>query len=206
VLGSLAAELAPSDGHGSDWGWGMSLSALEHMDPRRRRRLIVDAALRTSAIIALLLGLYAALPVAGRSDAPAIIELLVGLCAFVALLSLEVRVILRADYPWLRAAEALVLALAVLIIVFAFTYLSLSRSNEASFSEPLDHVGAMYFTVTILSTVGFGDIAAKTDLARITVTLQILMDIALVVVVARAIVFAARVGVRRKEPGGTAEE
>jgi hypothetical protein len=64
----------------------------------------------------------------------------------------------------------------------------------------------MYFTVTILSTVGFGDIAAKTDLARITVTLQILMDLALVVVVARAIVFAARVGVRRKEPRGTADE
>ncbi len=149
----------------------MSLSPLEDMDPRQRRRLIGNAALRTSAIIALLLGLYAVLPVAGRSDAPAIVELLVGLCAFVALLSLEVRVILRADYPWLRAAEALALALAVLIIVFAFTYLSLSRSNQASFSEPLDHVGAMYFTVTILSTVGFGDIAAKTDLARITVTL-----------------------------------
>jgi voltage-gated potassium channel len=185
----------------------MSLSPLEQLDPRLRRRLIGYSALRTSAIIAALLGLYAVLPVAGRSDAPAIVELLVGLCAFVALLSIEVRVILRSDYPWLRAAEALALALAVLIIVFAFTYLSLSRSNQASFSEQLDHVGAMYFTVTVLSTVGFGDIAAKTDLARITVTLQILMDIALVVVIARAIVFAARVRLRRQEPHpGSADE
>ena len=35
----------------------------------------------------------------------------------------------------------------VVMIVFAFTYLSLSRNFPDSFSERLDHVGAMYFTL-----------------------------------------------------------
>ena len=35
--------------------------------------------------------------------------------------------------------------------------------TRANFSEPLDHVGAVYFTVTVISTVGFGDIVARTD-------------------------------------------
>jgi hypothetical protein len=42
----------------------------------------------------------------------------------------------------------------------------------------MDKVGAMYFTVTVFSTVGFGDITAKTDLARTLVTVQMLVNLA----------------------------
>ena len=37
-------------------------------------------------------------------------------------------------------------------------YLSLSHASPAAFSERLDHTGAMYLSMTIFSTVGFGDI------------------------------------------------
>jgi voltage-gated potassium channel len=139
------------------------------------------------------------LPAAGRSGARAISELVFGLVVFAVILVYQVRSILGAEHPELRAAEALAVALPVLVIVLAFSYLSLSRASHANFSEPLDHVGAIYFTVTVISTVGFGDITAKTDLARVLVTIQILLDLVLVVLVARTIVFAARVGVRRRQ-------
>ena len=63
--------------------------------------------------------------------------------------------IIVADYPEFRAIEALALAVPLVIIVFAFTYLSLSREHAANFSEPMDHVGAVYFTITVIGTVGF---------------------------------------------------
>ena len=94
--------------------------------------------------------------------------------------------------------EALAVSVPVLIIVFSFTYLSLYRANHASFSEPLDHMAAVYFTVSVASTVGFGDIVAKTDVGRLVVTIQILLDLLVAVGIVRTLVFAARVGVRRQ--------
>lgn len=50
--------------------------------------------------------------------------------------------------------------------------------------------------------MGFGDIVALTDAARLLVTLQILLDLAVIAGIARTIVSAARVGVRRREARG----
>jgi hypothetical protein len=41
-------------------------------------------------------------------------------------------------------------------LVFAAVYLSLSQTSTTHFSEPLDHSGALYLTITIISTVGVG--------------------------------------------------
>jgi hypothetical protein len=61
----------------------------------------------------------------------------------------------------------------------------------SSLSEPHIHTSALYFTVTVLSTVGFGDISPRTDGARITVMIQMLCDLALIAVVVRLIFGAA---------------
>jgi voltage-gated potassium channel len=37
----------------------------------------------------------------------------------------------------------------------------------------MTHTDALYFTVTVFATVGFGDITARTDTARLLVTVQI---------------------------------
>lgn len=63
--------------------------------------------------------------------------------------------------------------------------MSLSTALPASFSEPLTEVGALYFTVAVLSTVGFGDIAALTDAARLIVAIQILLGLVLLGAVVR---------------------
>jgi voltage-gated potassium channel len=177
----------------------MSPTSFDDLHPRLRRRLVVRSALRIGMTTVALLVVYAVTPVAGHTGIRALLELVLGLLVFGALLAWLVRSIIRADHPELRAAEALAVAVPVLIIVFAFTYLSVSEGHPASFSQPLDRVSAIYFTVTVISTVGFGDIVAKTDGARVLVTIQILLDLVLVVGIARTVVFAARIGVRRQQ-------
>ena len=39
----------------------------------------------------------------------------------------------------------------------------LAGRSRGSFTQPLDHTTALYFTVTVFATVGFGDIVAATD-------------------------------------------
>ena len=53
--------------------------------------------------------------------------------------------------------------------------------------------------VTVVSTVGFGDITPKTDAAMIVVSFQIMLDLVLLVGIVRAVFFAAQVGVRRRQ-------
>src|ERR1019366_1970348 len=67
------------------------------------------------------------------------------------------------------------------------------------FRWSLTRSSALYFTVTVFSTVGFGDITAKTDVARLVVTVQMLADLAVVAVVIRLMLGAASRGVDRQK-------
>jgi voltage-gated potassium channel len=173
-------------------------TSFEELDRRQRRRLMVRSATRIVFSTVVLLGLYAVLPAASHTGVRVLAELILGLVVFAVLLVWQFRTIIEADHPEIRAIEALAVAAPALIIVFAFTYLSLSHANPSNFTERLNHIGAMYFTVTTVATVGFGDIAAKTDAARLLVTIQILLDVGVFVGIVRAIMYAARVGVRRQ--------
>ncbi len=161
----------------------------ERAVPRRRLWQTLVAVLGATAI---LIGLYAWLPAAGRTDAATLIRLLVGLIVYVTVLAFMFRSIGRSDHPGLRAAEALVVAFVALVVGFAFVYRSLYHGDSQAFSEPLDKVGGIYFALTVFSTVGFGDIVPKTDTARIVVSIQYIFDLVIIVGVARLFVTAAQ--------------
>jgi hypothetical protein len=163
-----------------------------------RRRIIVRAALRTTATLILLFVVYALVPVASITGLTTALRLIAGVVLVTAVIAWEVRAVLAAHYPWVRAAEAVVVAITLFTIVFALLYLGLAVANPANFTQPLDRVSAFYFTVTILATVGFGDIAAHSDVARLVVTVQMVLDLTLIAVIARVFVWAARSGVARQ--------
>ena len=119
-------------------------------------------------------------------------RLTVGLVLFVIALTYEVRAVMRSGRPILRAADALALVIPIFMVVFAWTYLTLARSDPHAFSQPLERVSALYFTVTVFSTVGFGDITPVTDPARVAVMAQMLCDLIFIAVVVRLILEAAR--------------
>ena len=173
------------------------------LDRRTRRRLVWRATLRVALTTVGLFGLYAIAPTPEQSGAAAAVGLAAGLVFFGVLLAWQIRAIIDADYPGLRAAEALAVAVPVLIIVFAYTYLSVSRARPDSFSEHLDRIDALYFTVTTLGTVGFGDITATTGPTRLIVTGQIALDFVLVAVLARIVVAAVQYGRQRRDTAPT---
>ena len=81
----------------------------------------------------------------------------------------------NADFPGLRAVQALDGAIPLFLVAFAAAYLSLSHADATHFSEPLAHTPALYLTVTIFSIVGFGDITPEGDLAKIIVSIQMIL-------------------------------
>ena len=72
-----------------------------------------------------------------------------------------------------------------------------------TFTQGLDHTRALYFTITVFSTVGFGDITPATDPARLVVSAQMILDLILIGGVVRILVGAAKVAGERAHPNPT---
>jgi hypothetical protein len=156
------------------------------------RRHVLFTGLRAIATSALVLGVYFAIPNDDHPHRAIVLRMSVGLAFFIAVLLFEVQAIIRSNRPMLRAANAMALVLPIFVVEFAWMYITLSKSNPVAFTQPLDKVGALYFTVTVFTTVGFGDIAARTHPARLAVTAQMVLDVIVIAVVIRLILEAAR--------------
>jgi voltage-gated potassium channel len=171
---------------------------LARLDRRTRRHLIAGCALRITLTTGSLLAVYYWIPLDGLVSNATLLYFVVGAALFVGALVWQVRSILVADYPGLRAIETAVLALSLLIGVFAIVYASMAHVDLGNFSEPLSRTGSLYFTITVLATVGFGDITPKTDVARLVVSFQMLLDLTILGVLAKLIFSAARTGAERQ--------
>jgi hypothetical protein len=169
--------------------------------PVPSRTLRMQAVLRTLVSATLLVVLYAVRPVE-RPPGEIIAALVLGLGLLVWLLVWQVGAVERSAYPVLRAVEAFVTAAVLFVVLFATGYAALSESLPGSFTEPLGRVAALYFTVTVLATVGFGDIAPVSDAARIVATIQMVCGLAFVGLVGRQFLAAAR---RARGPAATDE-
>lgn len=88
--------------------------------------------------------------------------------------------IMRSHVPMLREMQTIAYIVSLSVVGFAAVYASIDAADDDAFSEPLDRVGALYLSVVTASTVGFGDIHARSDPARVAVMLQIVTSIGLV--------------------------
>ncbi len=148
--------------------------------------------LRVAGSVAALVALYYLLPLNSSSTPAAVAMLLGGLAAFVALVALQVRLITRSRFPVLRAAEALATSIPFFLLLFASTYVVLAALSARNFGRHLSHTDGLYFSVTVFSTVGFGDIAAKTQTARLVVTGQMITDLIILGLAIKVIIGAVR--------------
>jgi len=180
----------------------MTARPVDGLPGRAPRRLVVQSLLRSSAAAVLLVVAYCVVPFA-TSDEAAAVWLIGGVIGVAVLLVWQIRAIIGAKYPRLRAIGALVVGPPLLLVVFASTYLILSSANASSFSEPLDRTGALYFSVTVFATVGFGDIVPVTNGARIATTIQMVLDVVVFGLAVKLIFGAVETGLRRREAAGT---
>jgi voltage-gated potassium channel len=162
---------------------------------RARRRLIVLALARTGLTVGAVLVLYYVLPLDRGFRPRTLVALFLGLVAFGALVTWQVRGILRSSAPALRAVESVALTVPLFLVVFAAVYIILANTDPASFTEPLTRTDGLYFVVTVFATVGFGDISPVSEVARALVTVQMVCDLLLIGLVLR--VFLTAVNSRR---------
>ncbi len=173
-------------------------SSYSDLSLRDRRRLAGAAIVRTSLTIALVVALYFVLPLSHSASIGDVAEVAFGVLALVAIIAWQVKRIVGSDHPISRAVEALALSVPLYVLLFATTYFLMARANQATFGGSLSRTDAMYFSTTIFTTVGFGDITAKTEAARLVVTLQMWLDLLFLGLVVRLVVNAIKFNQQRR--------
>ena len=177
--------------------------------PRHAWKLALLTLLRATISISVLFTAYFLMPARRAGHGSDVPWLVVELCVFAVVVAVQVPAIIKAKHPILRATEALAILVPVYLLIFARIYLSSSLHDPSAFTRSLDNVTALYFTVTVFATVGFGDIVAETDSMRMLVTVQMLLNLVILGAVIRLLASAARRGVAQRggpdaeEPGGS---
>ena len=171
--------------------------------PVQRRRLVFWAVVRGVLSAAALVVLYYVLPLDQPWNGDTAVRILIGLLVFAGIAVWQVRSIAGSRYPNMKAFEALGLIVPFYLLVFASTYFVMQGASAANFTQPLTRTDALYFAVTVFSTVGFGDISPKSEVARVVLIVQMLGDIALLGTGARVLLGAVRRGQQRQ---GTSDQ
>jgi subtilisin family serine protease len=154
--------------------------------------------LRALGSSAALIAIYYLLPLNRIPTSAAALILIIGLVALIALVTGQVRSIISSPFPRLRAVEALATSLPLFLVLFAGTYVVMAAVSVTNFGAKLTHTDALYFTVTVFTTVGFGDITATSEGARLIVTGQMISDLIILGIGVKVILGAATRGQQRQ--------
>jgi hypothetical protein len=157
-------------------------------------RTVIRALLSSTGVVFL----YFVAPLDGRAGFHTGWLLGIGLVVYVALLGWQFRSVALSRTPWLRAVEVLATAAPFLLVLFATIYYLLAHNDATAFSEPLTRLDALYFTVTVFATVGFGDITGRSEAARAVVTVQMALDLLVLGLGLRLLLGAVRRGLSRQ--------
>ena len=179
----------------------MTSNSYQELPPTKRRRLVYGAVLRGLLTATVLVVLYYALPFR-LFNSVTVLRFLAGLLICIGVTAWQVKTITGSRYPGLKAAQALGLIFPLYLLVFASTYYVMERTSAANFGQPLTRTDALYFTVTVFSTVGFGDIVPRSEPARIVVIFQMLGDLAVLGFGVRILLEAVRRGRQRRTGTG----
>ena len=121
-----------------------------------------------------------------------LVQITLAIVAFFVVAVLLMRRIAKSTYPELGAVESIVTTFGLFLMSYSGLYLAMSNYNSTSFSEPLNHVGAFYFSLVTFATVGFGDITPTSDIARLAVSTQIIGDVLFIAVMIRGVLAFSR--------------
>jgi voltage-gated potassium channel len=174
---------------------------ISELERGERRRAVIRTGLIIAGSWVLIIGVFYAVPAGPGSPVYDVLRLVIGLLFIGLVIGWQTSHIIKAEIPELRAAQSLGVVIPLFLVFFASAYLSLYDTSRVTFSQPLDHTSALYFTITVFSTVGFGDITPRTDDARVLVSVQMLLDLVIIGAVARILINAAKLGLARNDEG-----
>jgi voltage-gated potassium channel len=126
----------------------------------------------------------------GRLLAVALV--LVAAASLIPLSIRQAQKVLRSNDPLFDAMRCIVSALVFLVISFSCAYFVLATSYDNEIQGLKTKLDALYFTVTVLATVGFGDITATGQAGRAVVTGQMIVNFAVLAVALRVVSWALK--------------
>lgn len=177
----------------------MTEPPIERLSRSQRRRVVALGLLRALISAVVLVTLYFIVPLTWVDSLPVAVGLLVTGLILVAVTVWQVLAIIRSEEPGLRAIEALAVIAPLYILVFASVYFLMSLGDSEAFTSALTRMDALYFTVTVFATVGFGDITAASQSARVLVTVQMVLNLILLGAGVRLLTMAVKHGRGEKE-------
>ncbi len=167
---------------------------------------MILSAVRVLLAMAVITALYVVAPVTDESSAVNASLAILAIALFVLVVVWQIGEVLQSDEPVLRGIEALAIVVLLFLGMFAVQYVTQSVASTAAFSEPLDKFTALYYTVTVFSTVGFGDITPVSVSARALTMTQMIGNLILLGAVVRVVASAAREGLERQRRQSAADE
>jgi hypothetical protein len=138
---------------------------------------------------------------------PLWVTLATGLSVLTAVTVFEVQATLGAEYPGLRAVEALASTVPFFLLLFAAIYFVMAQEGGGNFNvQTLTRTSSLYFTVTTFSTVGFGDIVAASQTARTLVMVQMVLGLVILGLGVRVFLSAVQTAAQSRAAEGTPDE
>jgi voltage-gated potassium channel len=175
------------------------------LTPAQRRRLIFRGLLRALTAATVLVALYYLSPLDRIESVPLEVSLSIALLVLLGVAMWEIRAITRAAHPGVRAIQALATTVPLFLLLFAATYFLMAQADPANFSShTLTRTDALYLTITIFATVGFGDITATSQSTRLLVSAQMILDLLVLGLGIRVFVGAVERGRKNQAPDSNA--
>jgi hypothetical protein len=156
-------------------------------------RLPVRKLVMTVLTVVLPMAVYFVLPLDDKGGK--VLALVLVVLAAASLIPLSIRqagLVLRSPAPLFDAVRCIVSAVVFLIVAFSAAYYVLGTGYDGQIDGIVTKLDAVYFTVTILATVGFGDITADGQVARGLVTAQMVVNLAVLAVALRVVSWALK--------------
>ena len=142
---------------------------------------------------------YFVLPLKGDSGEFLAAALVVAAAGLLIPLSIrQAQLVLRSEDPLFDAIRCILSGLVFLVVAFSSAYYVLGTGYEHQIQGIETKLDAVYFTMTTLATVGFGDITPTGQVGRAFVTGQMVVNFAVLAVALRVVSWAL------KERGGEA--
>ena len=162
------------------------------MASRLPTRAIRIVAARSIAALVICLVVYFLAPIGQSTSGSVVVRSAIALSLLLVVVTAQTVAVARAPMPVLRAIEALSISVTLLLVTSAATYLTISTRSPSAFTEPLDHVDALYLSLMTMTTIGFGDIGTVSQGARLAVMAQMVCNFLVLGVAARTVLHYTR--------------
>jgi len=158
--------------------------------------------LRLLGALAVVVLVYFTVPVADAASRGGLTRVLITVLGVAALSALVVWQLREAERPG-RRADGLLLALVVGVLGFALGFYVLERHDPGQMTGLQTRVDALYFAMTTLLTIGYGDVHPAGQAARTLALVQMVFDVAVLATAAATLTARVRsaAGARRTDDG-----